>query len=171
MKPPTSATPFEPGHASQQFYKFLKESAKAKGDFVSYKDIREATGYDPQERRGPLMTARRAMMRDHGLVLDTVERDEQRGLAVLTDPQIIHADTNLLERERRSNRKRGRRLGCVDRAAVERDDLIEMDRCMTNRFIVKLLGSNTGQLKIRAAIGARESLGYLPSGAVLELFK
>lgn len=70
--------------------------------FVSYSELSALIGVDVQERRDLLMTARRLVQEQQGIVYDVVQN---QGLVRLTTPGIVgHVDSRIQRLQRASHR-------------------------------------------------------------------
>jgi hypothetical protein len=136
------------------------------GAEITNKELSDIIGRNVQESgRGVLATARRKAQREDQIVFGIVRNV---GLKRLTDAEIVNSGERSIEHHRRSSKRAGRRLTCVQHFDALPPEVQTRHNAQASYFGLVAHLSTTRQMK---RLEEKVSNGVLPLQRTLEAFK
>jgi hypothetical protein len=133
---------------TQQLVKVLAD--KAHDPLFTYEEIEKASGVDPRKSQAALASARRIVLRDHGIVFVTVRKV---GIKRATDSEIVDGSSSDLSRIRNTSRRALKKLGAVANfAELPADKQREFNVKSSTFAVLHHATTATAQRKLEAAV-------------------
>lgn len=144
--------------------KYFKD--KEAGFVATYADLNSLIGRDIRQRQayGYFSSARRILLRDHDMVLETVRGT---GIRIATDGEKVNASGRDVGSARRALRRASRKLTAADYKALTDEQKRDYNVKAAHIGALRLMAAPTAAKKIEKE-GARD---ILPTAKVLELFQ
>ncbi len=138
-------------------------------DFISYTDLSALIGRDVQaEGRSALTTARRVVLREHGLVFSPIIN---KGLHCMTEEEIAQSGIyGITKIKRIANREKKKlHLGIKNFDSLSNESKIKHNAAASIFGVFQIMASSKSTKKIETAVAA--SNDAIPSMRLLDIFK
>jgi hypothetical protein len=149
---------------TQALIKFL-ESAEV-GKIITYREMEEACKIDLQTHPGPLLTARRSLVKNKRMAFGTVRGI---GIRLLDDEEVTETGAGTIKKIRRAAHRGVNTLNCANLEKVTPEGKV---RLITSKTVLSFMHHAGGRKTLNIAEQAvRISNGEMKIGDVSTLFK